>query len=63
MIVDLVRNDLSHTAPQRKRSSEELCRLYSFKQVHQMISTIVSEVENSTSPNRNSKNQFFQWEV
>jgi para-aminobenzoate synthetase component 1 len=50
MIVDLVRNDLSHTATKGSVAVEELCEIYTFKQVHQMISTIVSEVENTTSP-------------
>ena len=50
MIVDLVRNDLSHTAAKGSVQVEELCQIYTFKQVHQMISTIVSEVENTTSP-------------
>ena len=50
MIVDLVRNDLSHTATKGSVQVEELCQVYSFKQVHQMISTIVSDVENTTSP-------------
>ncbi len=50
MIVDLVRNDLSRTAIKSSVNVEELCKIYTFKQVHQMISTIVSEVENTTSP-------------
>jgi para-aminobenzoate synthetase component 1 len=50
MIVDLVRNDLSHTATKGSVEVEELCGLYTFKQVHQMISTIVSEVDFTTSP-------------
>ena len=50
MIVDLVRNDVSHTAIKGSVQVEELCQIYTFKQVHQMISTIVSEVENTTSP-------------
>ena len=49
MIVDLVRNDLSKTATKNSVKVEELCKIYSFKQVHQMISTIVSQVENTTS--------------
>ena len=49
MIVDLVRNDLSKTATKGSVQVEELCKIYSFKQVHQMISTIASEVENTTS--------------
>ncbi|WP_395053065.1 anthranilate synthase component I family protein [Flavobacterium sp.] len=50
MIVDLVRNDLSRTAIKSSVNVEELCKIYTFKQVHQMISTIVSKVENTTSP-------------
>ncbi len=50
MIVDLVRNDLSHTASKGSVEVEELCKIYTFKQVHQMISTITSNVENSISP-------------
>ena len=50
MIVDLVRNDLSKTATKASVNVEELCQIYTFKQVHQMISTIVSEVENTISP-------------
>lgn len=45
MIVDLVRNDLSKTAEKRTVTVEELCQLYSYKQVHQMVSTITSEVK------------------
>ncbi|WP_313806011.1 anthranilate synthase component I family protein [Flavobacterium sp.] len=50
MIVDLVRNDLSHTATKGSVQVEELCGIYTFKQVHQMISTVVSEVDEATSP-------------
>lgn len=50
MIVDLVRNDLSHTATKGSVQVEELCKIYSFKQVHQMISTITSTVNHTTSP-------------
>lgn len=50
MIVDLVRNDLSHTAIKGTVAVEELCGIYTFEQVHQMISTVVSTVENTTSP-------------
>ncbi|WP_293890204.1 anthranilate synthase component I family protein [Flavobacterium sp.] len=49
MIVDLVRNDLSHTAIKGTVEVEELCVIYTFEQVHQMISTVVSNVENTTS--------------
>ena len=50
MIVDLVRNDLSRTATKASVEVEELCGIYTFEQVHQMISTIVSNVENTISP-------------
>lgn len=49
MIVDLVRNDLSRTAKKGSVKVEELYGIYSFKQVHQMISTIVSEVDEGTN--------------
>ncbi|WP_395063198.1 anthranilate synthase component I family protein [Flavobacterium sp.] len=50
MIVDLVRNDLSKTATKGSVEVAELCQIYTFKQVHHMISTIVSNVEHTTSP-------------
>ncbi|WP_439129938.1 aminodeoxychorismate synthase component I [Polaribacter sp.] len=50
MIVDLVRNDLSKTAIIGSVKVEELCKVYPFKQVHQMISTVVSEVAENTHP-------------
>ena len=50
MIVDLVRNDLSLTAKKGTVKVEELCKIYSFDQVHQMISTVVSEVDVDTNP-------------
>ena len=49
MIVDLVRNDLSKTAQKGTVVVEELCKIYSFKQVHQLVSTVVSEVDSSFS--------------
>ena len=48
MIVDLVRNDLSKTALKGSVNVEELCEVYSFKQVHQLISTLVSTVDEQT---------------
>jgi para-aminobenzoate synthetase component 1 len=50
MIVDLVRNDLSKTAIKGSVKVEELCKIYTFDQVHHMISTIASKVETSTHP-------------
>jgi para-aminobenzoate synthetase component 1 len=58
MIVDLVRNDLSHTATKGSVVVEELCGVYTFEQVHQMISTVVSTVESSTSPTEILKSTF-----
>jgi len=50
MIVDLVRNDLSQTAIKGSVNVEEFCKVYSFEQVHQMISTVVSKVSNKKHP-------------
>ncbi|WP_290700285.1 anthranilate synthase component I family protein [Lacinutrix sp.] len=50
MIVDLVRNDLSQTAIKGSVKVEELCKIYSFDQVHQMVSTVVSEVKENANP-------------
>jgi len=44
MIVDLVRNDLSRTATKGSVQVAELCKVYAFEQVHQMVSTIVAEI-------------------
>ncbi len=40
MIVDLVRNDLSRVASVNSVRVDELCEIYSFETVHQMISSI-----------------------
>jgi len=50
MIVDLVRNDLSHTAANNSVRVEELCQPYTFKQVHHLISTISSQIEEGYTP-------------
>tara|TARA_R110000850_G_scaffold109659_1_gene222737 strand:- start:6646 stop:7941 length:1296 start_codon:yes stop_codon:yes gene_type:complete len=49
MITDLVRNDLSRTATIGSVSVDELCGLYTFKQVHQLITTITSTVSEQTT--------------
>ena len=49
MIADLVRNDLSRTAQKGSVKVEELCGIYSFAQVHQMISTITSQLDSQYS--------------
>lgn len=58
MITDLVRNDLSRTAQKNSVSVEELCELYTFKQVHQLISTITSEVAENCTPTEILKTTF-----
>lgn len=45
MIVDLVRNDLSRTAKPKSVEVEELFGVYTFPQVHQLISTVKSEIK------------------
>jgi para-aminobenzoate synthetase component 1 len=50
MIVDLVRNDLSKSARPGSVKAEEICTLHSFPQVHQMISTITSELSSNIHP-------------
>ncbi len=49
MITDLVRNDLSHTAQKGSVEVVELCKIYSFLQVHQMITTITSRLDSQYS--------------
>ena len=49
MIVDLVRNDFSKIAQKNSVTVEELCAIYSFETVHQMISTVSCEVKENTS--------------
>jgi para-aminobenzoate synthetase component 1 len=58
MIVDLVRNDLSKTAQKGSVIVEELCEIYSFLQVHQMISTIASLIKPEFSPSDALKTTF-----
>ncbi|MDD3004619.1 anthranilate synthase component I family protein [Flavobacterium sp.] len=58
MIVDLVRNDLSKTAQKDTVKVEELCGIYSFEQVHQMISTITSKLKPEYSPVQVLKSTF-----
>jgi para-aminobenzoate synthetase component 1 len=58
MIVDLVRNDLTRSATPGTVSTEELFGIYSFKQVHQMISTVVCELRQDVTPVQAIKNTF-----
>lgn len=58
MIVDLVRNDLSKNAVKGSVKVDELCKVYTFKQVHQLISTIIAEVDQDIDPVCLIKNTF-----
>lgn len=50
MIVDLVRNDLSKSALKGEVRVEELCKVYSYEQVHQMVSTVTAKVAADKNP-------------
>ncbi|OOQ59287.1 anthranilate synthase component I family protein [Mucilaginibacter pedocola] len=58
MIVDLVRNDLTHSAKPGSVKTEELFGIHSFKQVHQMVSTVVCELRDDVSAVQAIKNTF-----
>ncbi|RYU91714.1 anthranilate synthase component I family protein [Mucilaginibacter terrigena] len=58
MIVDLVRNDLTHSARPGTVKTEELYDIQSFKQVHQMVSTVVCELRDDVSAVEAVKNTF-----
>ena len=49
MIVDLVRNDFARIAQKNSVEVEELFGIYSFEQVHQMISTITCKIDTKLS--------------
>ena len=49
MIVDLVRNDLSKICEEGSVSVKELLKIYSFPQVHQIISTITGRMHENIS--------------
>lgn len=58
MIVDLVRNDLSHFAKKGTVTVNELCKVYTFKQVHQLISTVSCKVDANIDVVKLIKNTF-----
>ncbi len=58
MIVDLVRNDLTKSALPGSVKVEELFGIYSFAQVHQMISTVSCQLDSKVSPIKTIKNTF-----
>jgi para-aminobenzoate synthetase component I len=49
MIVDLVRNDMSKLAKKGSVAVDELCAIYTFDTVHQMISTVSCELKEKIS--------------
>jgi para-aminobenzoate synthetase component 1 len=58
MVVDLVRNDLTRSAKQGTVKTEDLFGIHSFQYVHQMISTIVCELQDEISAIQAIKNTF-----
>ncbi|MAP54628.1 aminodeoxychorismate synthase component I [Altibacter sp.] len=58
IITDLVRNDLSRIAKKGSVRVDELCKVYTFQQVHQLISTVSCRVEDDVSPIAILKNTF-----
>jgi para-aminobenzoate synthetase component 1 len=58
MIVDLVRNDLSKIAKKGSVKVKELSNLYSFKNVHQLISTVEAKINNSLKLSEILKSSF-----
>ena len=58
MIVDLVRNDLAKSACAGSIKVEELFGIYTFKKIHQMISTISATKRKSITSNETIKNAF-----
>ncbi|WP_342647295.1 anthranilate synthase component I family protein [Mucilaginibacter sp. CSA2-8R] len=58
MIVDLVRNDLTKSAEPGTVKTEELFGIYSFTQVHQMISTVTCQLRDGLSPVGALRNTF-----
>jgi para-aminobenzoate synthetase component 1 len=58
MIVDLVRNDLAHSSKTGSVKVDQLFGIYSFKQVHQMISTVSSTISENMDVVDAIKNAF-----
>lgn len=58
MVVDMVRNDLTKSAVQGTVKTKELFGIYSFEQVHQMISTVTCQVQPDLSSVEAIRNTF-----
>ena len=52
MIVDLVRNDLSRIAEKGSVTVDELCKIYTFKNVHQSISSVSCKLKEGITFNQ-----------
>lgn len=58
MIVDLVRNDLTRSAQPGTVKASQLLQIHSFKQVHQLISTITCQIREGLSATETIRNTF-----
>ena len=58
MIVDLVRNDLTRSARPGTVRASELLQIHSFKQVHQLISTITCQIRDGINVAKTIQNTF-----
>ncbi|GGC48681.1 para-aminobenzoate synthase [Parapedobacter defluvii] len=58
MIVDLVRNDLTRSAEPGTVKASDLLQIHSFRQVHQLISTITCQIREGISPADTIRNTF-----
>ncbi|MCG9973086.1 aminodeoxychorismate synthase component I [Christiangramia crocea] len=58
MIVDLVRNDLSRIAEKGSVQVDELCKVYTFRQVHQLISSVTARLAEGIPPVEALRNSF-----
>ncbi|SEL87805.1 anthranilate synthase component I family protein [Parapedobacter koreensis] len=58
MIVDLVRNDLTRSAKPGSVRASDLLQIHSFKQVHQLISTIVCQIQEGMTATETIRNTF-----
>lgn len=58
MIVDLVRNDLTRSAEPGTVKASDLLQIHSFKQVHQLVSTVTCQIREGISPTDTIYNTF-----
>jgi len=58
MIVDLVRNDLTRSAQPGTVKASELLQIHSFKQVHQLISTVTCRIRDGLNATETIRNTF-----